>query len=335
MVKTDIDTAISKSLDFILTHKNENGAWEDFITHIGKSTSWVTGYILYTIKEFITSKKNFEDTKSYLLNVFENNGWGYNPTVPPDADSTSFVVLGLDGIVNWKNNMREKIILFLKNHKVNGGYSTYNNHSGVFKTMNLPLGFPIHGWTQAHNEVTASVMMALQKLDAKPNGCPKELLSPQDNRGMWNSYWWTSDLVATEISLEYLKKQNFPIKNSKKIQQSIRSMQAKDGSIFLNQVPSPFNTSLGLKILILQNSDKKSLIKISDWLISNQNNEGSWPSEYILRIPRTDCVNPKSGTPWTFDGLGVNCIIKDQEKLFTTTTILSSLLQMKNYLDNG
>ena len=70
-----------------------------------------------------------------------------------------------------------------------------------------------------------------------------------------------------------------------------------------------------------------------EWLIENQNEDGSWSSSACLRIPPPYEKNPDAIYNWNMNGKGGRSIILDRNRIFTTITVIDSLSRFikKNY----
>lgn len=69
-----------------------------------------------------------------------------------------------------------------------------------------------------------------------------------------------------------------------------------------------------------------------DWIVSQQNDDGSWDSEEILRIPAPDILDPQSVNNWKRSSFGVNIITDDYGRVFTTALTYNILLSYNRYV---
>jgi hypothetical protein len=88
-----------------------------------------------------------------------------------------------------------------------------------------------------------------------------------------------------------------------------------------------FYTALAIKSLIAYDamSFQDSISKGVKWLLAHQTEDGSWQTNRILRIPATDVLYPSTVKRWRKSSFGVNCIIDDHNRVFTTSTVLNAL----------
>lgn len=100
--------------------------------------------------------------------------------------------------------------------------------------------------------------------------------------------------------------------------------------------PSVFYTSLCIKALeLIPNADsniRSCIERGMDWIISQQNDDGSWDSEEILRIPAPDILDPQSVNNWKKSSFGVNIITDDYGRVFTTALTYNILLSYNRYV---
>ena len=73
--------------------------------------------------------------------------------------------------------------------------------------------------------------------------------------------------------------------------------------------------------------DQGALVRGIEWLLAHQNSDGSWPAVPILRVPRPDVLRPWEQTLWRESLLGLDVVVPDWRRLFTTATALQALHQ--------
>jgi hypothetical protein len=93
---------------------------------------------------------------------------------------------------------------------------------------------------------------------------------------------------------------------------------------------SPFATALALRSMALINNSEilqEKMEEVSDWLIEQQQADGSWIASTTMLFPR-----PSMQTTYNFGEMATSerhpkiPVILDQNSLFTTATVLDSLL---------
>ena len=90
---------------------------------------------------------------------------------------------------------------------------------------------------------------------------------------------------------------------------------------------SAFYTALAIKALLIHNPKKYShqLKKAVSWLIGQQTMDGSWQTSRILSIPATDVIDTSKITHWRKSSFGVNAVVDDHNRIFTTVTAANAL----------
>ncbi len=190
--------SISRGIAFLADSREADGSWVEFRTRSsGSSTSWVTGYIAYLLRNAIPTLVAEPD--AYLRDTQRTNGgWGFNEAVPADADSTAFCLLAAsDGLTPEAVNRART---FLLRHQVGlGGFSTFSNPQELAEYRGRREDANYSGWCSPTAEVTASCVLALLETGSKSNSndicsAEKHLLRTQLEDGRWSSYWWVDDL---------------------------------------------------------------------------------------------------------------------------------------------
>jgi hypothetical protein len=120
-------------------------------------------------------------------------GWGYNQAVLPDADSTAWALLALDGAgLSPTDGM----------HWALTGYRRFN---GLYRTYaDRPLD---DTWTATHVDVTVVALQALLTMgtaEARPIEVTVERLLELAGQDCWHAYWWADDTYAVAQALQAL-----------------------------------------------------------------------------------------------------------------------------------
>jgi len=90
----------------------------------------------------------------------------------------------------------------------------------------------------------------------------------------------------------------------------------------------PMSTSafaLACRIRILRRDDPGICRELSAQLAELQCRDGSWPSSAQIRIPPPDFMHPESIWNWDYQRKDVYGIRLDQQRIFTTATVLNAL----------
>ena len=61
------------------------------------------------------------------------------------------------------------------------------------------------------------------------------------------------------------------------------------------------------------------------WIVRNQYEDGSWDSEFILRIPSPHICTPTQVSNWKRSSFGFNVITDDYARIFTTSLVYNVL----------
>ncbi len=329
---------------FIKKEQEGNGTWHDYFNDGGTSNVWTTAFIIT-----ILSERQRTNTLGLLypkkgLNFIENNMnsdylWGYNDMIMSDADSTTFTMLALH-----KNNRKikkESLIEWFSYQNSDGGFATYRNQDeDILRLVVNEEEADISGWTNSHFCVSAVAYYFLSNFDID-NKYVKEktklknyILHKLDNKKEHYSYWWTNFSYV----LSFLIKGSLKEKDNDVLSKSLLLLdQLQNDEVKFNELMSNFFYQ-GLVLDALCSSKelfvkyKKTIQVITSNMVKKQYNDGSWLSNYCLRIPHISIINPDHQNVWTKDGLGANIIISDYHRLFTSSICLSALNKYKTML---
>ncbi|WP_028980845.1 hypothetical protein [Sporocytophaga myxococcoides] len=330
----EVGYSISKAEQFLFSSTGKFSLWNDFHTLAGKSSEWVSCYVLSALLSQPMAKKEWMNDMQIKLNLLKLRDFlrvpkGYNFKVPADADSSAWYLSVLTQVGSPKNNDRiDKLICFLNKHRTSdGGFSTFHSGSPI---RNFIKASPLHnmdGWQQSHACVAPFVIMLLSD---KERGSQEYILRNQKQDGYWASYWWTDDLYSTFLNVQCLASL-FP-EEEKAIAKGkdwCRRQFVNDSYIANFKFPfgSAFTTALGISTLlqgIVSKDDIYISRKASEWLIDSQLSEGNWQPSALLRIPFPDCIHPGSmNYSEQLKGGGALCI--DEHTFFTTATVMRAL----------
>jgi squalene cyclase len=340
----DLQSAISKGEAYLWSQLGPTG-WSDFLTPIGESIEWVTGYVLSCLGDNDEKKEAIKRIASHLCFTQRNNGgWGYNPKAPADADSTSSVLTAFAGTDYMPRKNIQKAVKFLLKlqDKAVGGFKTFG-FSLHLRLLIGSFGISYKGWSSPHLDVTSAAVIAL-------NGCHVSIESDilrnakiflkqsMNNDGLWRSYWWRGPFYGTSITCHALSLFEDKSLDFGKTKKSLIALQLQDGS--WNHLSfewgCAFATALSLSALVSLGSSSWSIKLGTKWLLDHQNIDGSWASVPIMQIPYPwDKCPPISMVQWTQDGLGTGVLIRDQNRLFTTATVVRTLRKIRmSYVQN-
>lgn len=329
VLENSIQKATDSALNYLQSNLNSDSLWEDFLTNAGYGKEWITGYVLCMIAE-IDHTIYFLDNPLRLLLASQG---GYNNHIVQDGDSSNFLIKASN---IFKIPISEnRINSWLEFSKPNGGWSTYYNN-GIKISMRFPLDADFKGWFSP--QLCVSTVAAWVAKDFKDSEIEtvfektiEYIISNQNNDGSWNSYWWTENIYATAFALLSIPKQEESIRIIKKAVSYILMKQNKNGSWNNGKIESCFYTALALKSLIDFNAHYKDdqiqpfIDAGIDWLLRNQMSDGSWEVSRILQIPFPDILNPEEINDWRNTSFGLNCLVDDHNRIFTTSTVYNCL----------
>ena len=130
-----------------------------------------------------------------------SGGWGYNATVPPDADSTIWAVQLAERVAGGASASLGAARAFLERHRrPGGGLATYADAAPVRADMGFPAWVSYRGWTSAHPCVTAAASN-VRLLGDQPDELDAYLRRTQRSDGSWPAYWWADREYATALAV--------------------------------------------------------------------------------------------------------------------------------------
>lgn len=307
-----VERAIIASLEYIENHQSENGSWVDWQLPPGQSDGWTTAYVGYKLRHVPTnlrhiSKSTIQAASDWILrNENSDGGWGYNKKVGSDADSTAYAILFLR---SEERPVPVRSYRFLKEFQCSdGGFSTYKASEGN------------DSWRISHPDVSPIALIALGTKYSRKTSWIKRginyVIKQRTSNGMWNSFWWDSNIYSVEANLSFLNtvKVQFDANGMIEILRRAKHKKAFEVALLIS--------------CILHTEDKFREAKISnlvDQLILEQRSDGSWTSEPILRVTKQNCFEPwNSGDPGS--------LYSDPNRLFTSSTVLESLCKVYKLL---
>lgn len=355
--KSILLNSILSAMEFIVRKQSPDGFWSDFNTSSsGESTEWVTGYVGFNIIESIQHLHQagfdylniltlLEKSKKALSNSQRlNGGWGYNQNVPEDADSTSHCLLFLLMLDGNLNDYEKSVKVLLKHQEYNsGGFLTYN--SLKIKTYlenkrpNIK-NVSFKEWQSPHCCVTPIAARLLFHLN-NPNTTDNFekaynfIKNMQNKEGYWPSYWW-NNIYATYHCLYLMQIFNKNEDNNHVIAALawlVNSLIENNDINGINYKKTPFYTALALKSLLISPSKvtDEMIVGISNWLLREQLEDGSWPSYPILKIPKpyVDDIKIMDDEQYKYR------MHEDQHRIFTTSICLSAISELFAYIQCG
>ncbi len=325
--QNSLASAIQSALTYIEKNINDSFEWTDFLTSAGQSNTWTSSYVGMMIAEINSLHPIL---KLVLKRGDSLSSNAFNDSSIPDGDTVSFILgfqqaSGIDVdpnlITRWHEFMDE-----------DGGWVTYRDQKALRLKLELPEETSLKGWTSSHACVTAAAAYVLAKIPSLRLDYEISCLylaTLLENKNRWTSYWWTSDIYATAFAMQALS--HHP--DFKSICEApalwLIGEQHSSGcwpNPMTNE-SNAFYTALAIKSLIAYDamSFQDSISKGVKWLLAHQTEDGSWQTNRILRIPATDVTDPSTITHWRKSSFGVNCLVDDHNRVFTTSTVLNAL----------
>lgn len=312
---TTASEARRRAVGFLLAAREGDGWWRDFETLAGVSDAWVTAYVACALAESEDARARAAARAAFELLLRRcpgANGWGYNSGVGFDADSTSWVCRLALALGEWLRVSRAAASLGACQRE-NGGLATYQNATGVRRSMHLAESENFEGWCSAHTCVTAAAAYLPTPFQA---GALKYLRRSQSSEGCWIPYWWVDVDYATALAVEALM-------TTDQGNDDAALMAATKWAETNRSVDSPFNAACRMSILRRTSSFAAAGLRAR--LEDQQSSDGSWPSSARMRIPPPSMLHPEYCRQWDPFGKGISSIVKDRRRIYTTATVLRAL----------
>jgi len=325
--------SIEAAITFLLNARNEQGWWTDFLLAPGFSDEWVTGYVGtmlstlsdYRVAEAVNNAWNLLCTRCQR----PTGAWGYNRLTPGDADSTGWG-LQLAHAVGQEASARacrarNALIAHLRS---DGSISTYATDEPIRTFIGASPNQSFAGWCGSHTCVSAAIA-TLPEYRLQVGHYLKNNQSPD---GCWRSYWWRDHEYTTALAAEAISTCN-QLANPAYVLRAVKwGMQRLSTQGFVSttdhQQGSPFATAWCLRLLLLnqENPDVgKAIETATNWLLEQQEADGSWQSSARLLVPYPDDQAPEEFDAWIYHGRIQGSLIFDYQRVFTTATILKVL----------
>ncbi|MFN6535642.1 MAG: prenyltransferase/squalene oxidase repeat-containing protein [Nostoc sp. EkiNYC01] len=322
---------IESAVTFLLTARNSEGWWIDFQLAAGLSDEWVTGYVgamLANIRdnripEAVSTAWNLLNSRRHRA----NGKWGYNRLPPGDADSTGWVLQLAHAIGESNSERARQAMQSLAAHqRPDGGICTYESEESIRAFIHASPEIGFAGWCGSHTCVSA----AIAALPEYRFQLQDYLRSTQQNDGSWLAYWWQDPEYVTALAAEAIAA-CYP--NSDCITNAVAwGMNRLNSQGFVatsdNPSGSPFATAWCLRLLTLRRQDtpvQAAIAKVTNWLLAQQQPNGSWISSARLQVPLPDDLNPNQFNQWIYHGTIQGSLVFDKHCVFTTATVLQAL----------
>jgi hypothetical protein len=326
----DVRPAVAGAVASLLERRTARGRWEDFDTLAGASTDWVSAYVGLALAQ--TGRADAlaaaHEAWARLRRRRVSAGWGYNGRVPPDADSTIWVMhlaAALDAQVGSRPER------FLARHlSPAGAMATFANAGRIRIFTRLP-GHSFAGWCGAHTCVTAAAA-GLRSVRGRDRML-EWLRAEQRPEGDWRAYWWDSPYYATTLAAEALADAGAS-GDQARVERAVRwtagQVEARGPAH-----GSPFENALALRALLLAPETQPLAGEVLEALTIAQRPDGSWAPSARLRIPPPQVTDPDAYSSWVEGGRGGGSVQVDQHACFTTATVLQALCAVSAHDPDG
>jgi hypothetical protein len=328
---TRLDSAIAAAASYLADMRSPDLLWRDFATLAGESCDWVSGFVAHAAgTSGLLGPLVRECTRALLMRQRRSGGWSYNEHVPPDCDSTAWVLLAMGTTTVWKPSMVLRALAYILRHAANGGFATYADEDKIEAYIGA-MPDQTEGWRNVHLCVTAAATHALLlhglSDDPRLRSATAMLREAQDENGLWTSYWWRGFAYATAQSLRALAAAGELTPDLwNRTAEGLAKLQNEDGGFGDDGGEShAFATAMSLSALFTRPDPSIDCVidAAVQFLLESQQG-GRWPTTPILRIPRPMVVAPES-EPLKEDAFGTGVIIRDQHGIFTTAAVLAVL----------
>jgi squalene-hopene/tetraprenyl-beta-curcumene cyclase len=300
--------------------QSADGMWRDFLTRAGESDEWATAFVsLYLLRGGTRQDELRTTAHQLILRQRPCGGWGYNPAVPADADSTACCTRAIRAILPDAPHEVAAACVYLEQHRRPTGYCTYRDSMLLRDYLAVDASLSVSGWCErAHACVTASTALALGGAADHGTGA---LRASQQTDGSWETYWWCTPMYPTVVAIDaffQLGDARDRTRIDAALDWIVRS-QRRDGSWDNGDGEGgAFVTGLALHALAFRPRDRDAWSRGIHWLRQCQRPDGAWDPCPILQIPPPWTCDPASVRGWKRGGLGAPARIADQRRLFTT-----------------
>ena len=208
--RDEVSQALSAGVDFLVAARGPGGWWEDFDLADGASDTWVTAYVGRALADVAEPRAAGLARDAWRLvdrRRDPSGGWGYNATVPPDADSTIWAVQLAERVADGADAAARAGRLdapraFLERHRrPGGGLATYADAGSRPRGhgSSRPLCPTADGRPRipASPQPPANVRLLGDRLDE----LHAYLRRAQRSDGSWSAYWWADREYATALAV--------------------------------------------------------------------------------------------------------------------------------------
>jgi len=331
MNPTDLQTSVTLGHEFLLRAQHAEGWWADFWLSPGRSDGWVTAYVARVVAAANGPLSQAPACAAWQwLQERPSAGWGYNGLTPDDADSTAWAIRLAEVVGAGATERVARARSFFATHShAGGGVSTYGDDAAIRSFIGASPGLCFDGWCGPQPCVTAAAAAG----GLAGPAALSYLRAAQADDGHWPSYWWCEDEYATAMAATALGVYGRDCDDRGRVARAAawaHGRLASRGYAVSSVCPagSPFATALALRNLGRSDDGGASAAaaqRAAHWLIGQQQADGSWRSSAGLRVPHPHDTAPERHVGWKEGGTIEGAISLDQERIFTTATVVETL----------
>lgn len=329
------DDVIAAAGDMLVHRRSADGLWSDFRTLAGESRDWVTAFVVFAGQRCEALREAAHGAiRSLYYRQRPSGGWGYNETVPPDCDTSAWVLLAMSTSTLWRPSAVGRAVGYIRRHwhRQTRAFCTYTREDGIDRYIEAPQELT-GGWTSPHPCVTAVALQSLITIgagrgDAMVCDGVMALREQQDSDGLWSSYWWRGHAYGTHHALRALvMAEALTSEVWRRARDGVIARMNDDGGWgdAPGEASHTFATAMTTLTLLLREDSiaRKYARRGVDFIVRAAHSHG-WASSPILRIPSPADRVPEE-TMGPADELGTNTLVTDQHASFTTAAALWAL----------
>jgi hypothetical protein len=268
----NLRSAWCRGCQFLRRAQRRDGAFVDFLLEPGASDVWISAHVAFVLERVDALSGVLERVVDFLERVGQREGlWGYNRRVAPDLDSTAQALM----VLQHRGRHLEPawVDFILAQQAIEGGFPTYaptGRH-----------GQPAHTWQTPHPDVTLIVAELLRRLQlqAEHKRAFAYLNDVRNSVGIVAPYWWNTPAYSAWASV----RAGFEVPTAAAVARRILSQ----GTSTMPKL------AMLLSAATAEASSSEDLTTGLTVLLAQQAEDGSWPCDPCLRVPRP-WVSPAS-----------------------------------------
>lgn len=345
-----LNRAVARATEALLARRTPDRLWSDFKTEAGRSDEWVSGFVAYAVSQNCNIDRRIEGTLNALAaRQRKVGGWAYNRSIPPDCDSTAWVLMALSAGGARRPSVVLRALRFLASHQdpLAGGFATYCQADAIARVIGATDETSLGGWLNPQPCVTGLALLSIlvhgESVEAPAvQSAANYLLGRRGNSGTWPAYWWKGHAYSTFICLSALwAARRLSRAMACKSVAQLSCEQREDGGWAGDPGGDSevFATAFNLLSLFLfpEVGTLERAQRGIVWLLEQQTPEGTWRSAPILHIPRPFAVRPNamSDVAWRAVESGTLITVADPDAIYTTAAAIWALSAFRALVMNS